>query len=75
MTEQKQLHVLPPYEETPIMHKAKPGESMTDEDFANYVKEIRHLAQNEFDRMTNYIEENRKFPQDFFPIAIKHDLY
>lgn len=75
MTEQKQLHVLPPYEETPIMHKAKPGESMTDKDFASYVKEIRHLAQNEFDRMTNYIEENRKFPQDFFPIAIKHDLY
>ncbi|MBA1394579.1 acyl-CoA dehydrogenase, partial [Lactobacillus sp. XV13L] len=48
---------------------------MSDEDFANYLKEIRHLAQNEFDRMTNYIEENRKFPKDFFPLAIKHDLY
>lgn len=75
MSEQNNLHVLPPFETTPIMHHAKPGEAMAQEDFTNYLKEIRHLAQNEFDRMTNFIEEHRKFPDDFFPLAIKHDLY
>jgi len=67
---EKKLHTLPPYEETPIMHTTKPGEKMSNEDFENYLKEIRHLAQNEFDRMTPYIEENREFPKNLLFIQI-----
>lgn len=70
-----ELHVLPPFEETPVMHKTKPGQKMSDEDFEVYLKEIRHLAENEFDGMTNYIESHIKFPENFVPLAVKHDLY
>ncbi|MDR1015891.1 MAG: acyl-CoA/acyl-ACP dehydrogenase [Coriobacteriales bacterium] len=47
----------------------------TQEELAAYRKQIRELAEGPFDEMQKEIEVTNKFPQEFFDLAIKNDLY
>jgi len=62
-------------EETKKLIHTKPGTKMTDEDFQLYLKQIKHLAENEFDDMEPEVEETNRFPKKFFKLSVDNDLY
>ena len=64
-----------PYEPTKKLVHTKPGTKMTEEDFQLYLKQIKHLAENEFDYLQKEVEVTNRFPQEFFKLAINNDLY
>ncbi|POD89004.1 hypothetical protein S101258_00269 [Lactiplantibacillus plantarum subsp. plantarum] len=43
---------------------------MTDEEFALYLKQIKHVAENEFDYVQKEVEVTNRFPKKFFELAI-----
>lgn len=57
-----------------LVHQT-PGTKMSDEDFELYLKQIQHLAENEFDEIQKEVEVTNSFPKEFFRLAIDNDLY
>jgi len=49
--------------------------TLTDEQFKAYLKQVRELAEGPFEEMQPAIEVTNKFPQEFYDLAIKNDLY
>lgn len=47
----------------------------TDEEFESYLQEIRELAQGPFDEMQKEIEHTNVFPEEFYELSRKHNLY
>lgn len=52
-----------------------PGKKMTDEQFENYLEQIKALTEGPFDEMQKEVEVTNKFPEKFFRLAIDNDLY
>lgn len=48
---------------------------LTDQEFKDYLKKIRALAEGPFDEMQKEIEITNTFPQEFYKLAIENDLY
>lgn len=48
---------------------------LTEKQFQDYLLQIRALAEGPFDEMQKEIEVTNKFPQEFYDLAIKNDLY
>ena len=48
---------------------------MTKQEFNDYLKRIRALAEGPFDEMQKEIEVTNTFPQEFYKLAIENDLY
>ena len=48
---------------------------ITEKEFQAYLLQIRALAEGPFDEMQKEVEVTNKFPQEFFDLAIKNDLY
>lgn len=46
-----------------------------DEEFASYLREIRELAEGPFEEMQTEVETTNEFPEEFFELSIKHNLY
>lgn len=47
----------------------------TEEEFQQYLLEIRELAQGPFDALQTEIEVTNKFPDEFYELAKQHNLY
>lgn len=62
-------------EPTQKLVHTQPGTKMTDDEFQLYLKQIQHLAENEFDEMQKEVEITNTFPKEFFRLAIDNDLY
>ena len=52
-----------------------PNAKITDEQFEAYKKQIRELAQGPFEEMQKDIEVTNTFPDEFYELAKKNDLY
>lgn len=52
-----------------------PNAKITDEQFEAYLKQIRELVEGPFDEMQKEIEVTNKFPEEFYKLAKKNDLY
>lgn len=52
-----------------------PNAKITDEQFEAYLKQIRELVEGPFDEMQKKIEVTNKFPEEFYELAKKNDLY
>ena len=52
-----------------------PNAKITDEQFQAYLKQIRELAQGPFEEMQKEIEVTNVFPDEFYELAKKNDLY
>lgn len=52
-----------------------PNAKITDEQFEAYLLQIRELAEGPFDEMQKEIEVTNTFPEEFFELAKKNDLY
>lgn len=52
-----------------------PNAKITDEQFEAYLKQIRELVEGPFDEMQREIEVTNKFPEEFYELAKKNDLY
>lgn len=48
---------------------------MTKQQFKDYLKQIRALAEGPFDEMQKEIEITNKFPDEFYKLSIENDLY
>ena len=48
---------------------------LTEQQFQDYLIQIRELAEGPFDEMQKEIEITNTFPQEFYDLAIKNDLY
>lgn len=48
---------------------------LTEQEFQDYLKKIRALAEGPFDEMQKEIEVTNKFPDEFYKLAIENDLY
>jgi len=48
---------------------------LTEQQFQDYLVQIRELAEGPFDAMQEEIEVTNVFPQEFYDLAIKNDLY
>lgn len=48
---------------------------MTNQEFKDYLKKIRALAEGPFDEMQKEIEVTNTFPQEFYKLSIENDLY
>lgn len=46
-----------------------------EEEFQQYLMEIRELAEGPFDEMQLEIEVTNKFPDEFYELAKEHNLY
>lgn len=46
-----------------------------EEEFQQYLREIRELAEGPFDEMQNKIEVTNVFPEEFYELANEHNLY
>ncbi|GAF40656.1 butyryl-coa dehydrogenase [Agrilactobacillus composti DSM 18527 = JCM 14202] len=55
--------------------KLTPGHKMTEEQFQNYLIQIKELAEGPFDEMQKEVEVTNTFPKEFFQLAIDNDLY
>lgn len=49
--------------------------ALTKEQFEAYKKKIRELVEGHYDEMQKEIEVTNKFPQEFYDLNIKNDLY
>lgn len=47
----------------------------TEEEFQAYLREIRELAEGPFDEMQKEIETTNVFPEEFYDLSRKHNLY
>lgn len=47
----------------------------TEEEFQAYLREIRELAEGPFDEMQKEIETTNVFPEEFYELSRKHNLY
>lgn len=45
------------------------------QEFQDYLKEIRELTEGPFEEIQKEVEVTNKFPQEFFDLANKHNLY
>lgn len=52
-----------------------PKAKITDEQFQAYLKQIRELAEGPLEELQDEVEVTNKFPQKFFELAKKNDLY
>ena len=52
-----------------------PNAKITDEQFEAYLKQIRELVEGPFDEMQKEIEVTNTFPEEFYELAKKNDLY
>ncbi len=52
-----------------------PKAKITDEQFEAYLMQIRELAEGPFDEMQKEIEVTNTFPDEFYELAKKNDLY
>lgn len=52
-----------------------PNAKITDEQFEAYLMQIRELAEGPFDEMQKEIEVTNTFPEEFYELAKKNDLY
>lgn len=52
-----------------------PNAKITDEQFEAYLKQIRELVEGPFDEIQKEIEVTNKFPEEFYELAKKNDLY
>lgn len=52
-----------------------PNAKISDEQFEAYLKQIRELAEGPFDEMQKEIEVTNTFPEEFYELAKKNDLY
>lgn len=48
---------------------------LTKEEFKDYLKKVRALAEGPFEEMQKEVEATNKFPEEFFELARKNDLY
>ena len=48
---------------------------MTNQEFKNYLMQIRNLAEGPFDEMQKEIEVTNKFPEEFYKLSIENGLY
>lgn len=48
---------------------------LTKEEFEAYLKQIRELTEGPFDAMQKEIEVTNKFPEEFYQLGIKNNLY
>lgn len=52
-----------------------PNAKITDEQFEAYLKQVRELVEGPFDEMQKEIEVTNTFPEEFYELAKKNDLY
>ena len=52
-----------------------PKATISDEMFESYLKQIRELAEGPFEEMQKEIEVTNTFPEEFYELAKKNDLY
>lgn len=52
-----------------------PGQKMTEEQFQDYLIQIKELAEGPFDEMQKEVEVTNTFPKEFFQLSIDNDLY
>ena len=48
---------------------------LSKEQFDAYLQQIRELAEGPFEEMQKEVEVTNKFPEEFFELARKNDLY
>lgn len=48
---------------------------LSEQEFQAYLKQIRALAEGPFEEIQKEVEVTNKFPQEFFDLSIKNDLY
>ena len=48
---------------------------LTPEEFREYLKTVRALAEGPFEEMQKEVEVTNKFPQEFIDLAIENNLY
>lgn len=48
---------------------------LNEQEFQAYLKQIRALAEGPFEEIQKEVEVTNKFPQEFFDLSIKNDLY
>ncbi|EQI08114.1 UNVERIFIED_ORG: acyl-CoA dehydrogenase, N-terminal domain protein, partial [Clostridioides difficile F501] len=48
---------------------------LTPEEFREYLKTVRALAEGPFEEMQKEVEVTNKFPQEFYDLAIENNLY
>ena len=52
-----------------------PNAKITDEQFEAYLKQVRELVEGPFEEIQKEVEVTNTFPQEFYDLAIKNDLY
>ena len=52
-----------------------PNAKITDEQFEAYLKQIRELAEGPFEEIQKEVEVTNTFPEEFYELAKKNDLY
>ena len=52
-----------------------PNAKITDEQFETYLKQIRELAEGPFEEIQKEVEVTNTFPEEFYELAKKNDLY
>ncbi|MBS6941509.1 MAG: acyl-CoA/acyl-ACP dehydrogenase, partial [Slackia piriformis] len=48
---------------------------LTKEEFKDYLKKVRALAEGPFEEMQKEVEVTNKFPEEFFELARENNLY
>ena len=52
-----------------------PNAKITDEQFEAYLKQIRELVEGPFEEIQKEVEVTNTFPEEFYELAKKNDLY
>ncbi|MCL5457328.1 acyl-CoA dehydrogenase family protein [Loigolactobacillus coryniformis] len=52
-----------------------PGKKMTEQQFQDYLIQIKELAEGPFDEMQKEVEVTNTFPDEFYQLSIDNDLY
>lgn len=52
-----------------------PGKKMTEQQFQDYLIQIKELAEGPFDEMQKEVEVTNTFPDEFYRLSIDNDLY
>ena len=52
-----------------------PNAKITDEQFEAYLKQVRELVEGPFEEIQKEVEVTNTFPEEFYELAKKNDLY
>ena len=56
-------------------HKMSPNAKLTEEQFAEFLERLKNLAEGPWEEMQKEAEVTNVFPEEFYEINIKNDVY